>query len=372
MHLSFSDRAGATKAEPYPRTLRDRGAGVRRAIPAAVLAALLVGLAGCGSGNQDAAGSGSESASDSGFPVTVEHVYGKTTLESAPERVATVSWVNHDVAAALGTVPVDIAASDFGGDADGTTPWFDAAVEGVGGQTPAIHRETDGIDYESLAASAPDVILAAYSGITQEEYDKLSKIAPVVAYPADSAAFGTSWQESTRLIGQALGKDSEAEELIADVEGQIEDTAQEYPELDGSTFIYGNIDPAAADQIILYTALDNRPRFLSSLGMEPAPSVAEELESAEGFSITWSPERADELEADVLVSWAADDSVGTAISEDPLLGSIPAVEAGTMVLQTDDTETLSLSAASPLSIPWALENVVPDIAAAAKKADEGR
>ncbi len=32
--------------------------------------------------------------------------------------------------------------------------------------------------------SSREVILASYSGLTQEDYDTLSKIAPVVAYPA--------------------------------------------------------------------------------------------------------------------------------------------------------------------------------------------
>ena len=50
-----------------------------------------------------------------------------------------------------------------------------------------------------------------------------------------------------------------------------------------------------------------------------------------------------------------------------VLGRIPAVESGRMVVQTDAQEVLSLSAASPLSLPWALENVVPDIIAAAER-----
>lgn len=38
------------------------------------------------------------------------------------------------------------------------------------------------------------------------------------------------------------------------------------------------------------------------------------------------------------------------------------------MLQSDQQEVLSVSAASPLSIPWALENVLPDIAEAAASA----
>ena len=38
-----------------------------------------------------------------------------------------------------------------------------------------------------------------------------------------------------------------------------------------------------------------------------------------------------------------------------------------MVVQTDEQEVLALSAASPLSLPWALEHVVPEIVAAAER-----
>ena len=42
------------------------------------------------------------------------------------------------------------------------------------------------LDFEAISDANPDVILAAYSGITQEEYDTLSEIAPVVAYQTSS------------------------------------------------------------------------------------------------------------------------------------------------------------------------------------------
>ena len=189
-----------------------------------------------------------------------------------------------------------------------------------------------------------------------------------MAYPKDVPAYGTSWQQSTEVIGRVLGKEQEAEELIADLEQQIKDAGEKHADLQGASFVYGTIDPAAADQISIYTDVDNRPKFLELLGMEQAPVVTENSPEDQAFFFTWSPERADELESDVFVSWAAQDSVREAIESDPLLGSIPAVKAGALVLQTDEQEVLSVSAISPLSIPFALEKVVPPIAEAAKTA----
>ena len=56
------------------------------------------------------------------------------------------------------------------------------------------------------------------------------------------------------------------------------------------------------------------------------------------------------------------------IESDPLLGKIPAVESGGLVLQVDQQQVLSVSAISPLSIPFALKEIVPPIAAAAAQA----
>ena len=339
------------------------------ALGAALLAGCSTGPAG-GSGGEtsasasESAGSGSEAA----FPRTIEHAFGTTEIPEQPERVAAVSWVNQDIALSLGVVPVGVAATEYGGNENQSTDWFDAKLEELGGEAPVQYSETDGLDYQAIAATEPDVILATYSGIDEEQYSKLSEIAPVVAYPEGTAPFGTPWQDSTRIIGEALGKEDEAEQVVADVEEQMASAAQEHPELEGTTFLYGTVDPAAADQIYLFTATDNRPKFLSALGMELAPVVAEDEGAQDAFYITWSPERADELESDILVTSAADESVGETITADPLLGSIPAVEDGTMVLQTDEQEVLSISASSPLSIPWALENALPKITAAAEKA----
>lgn len=334
--------------------------------------AFIVLLAGCTTGSVGGSGE-SGSAADverqGSFPRTVAHAYGDTEIAEAPVRVATVSWVNADVSLALGVVPVGMPRNSFGANANGTTDWFDAALEETGGQMPELYSETDGINTEALAALEPDVILGAYSGMTAEQYETLSKIAPTIAMPEGDVAFGTPWQESTRLIGEALGRSDAAEELIADVEGKIAQVAQDNPDIEGTTFVYGTVDPDAAEKIYAFTDVDNRPRFLEQLGMEQAPVVAEASAGApDQFAISWSPERSDELVSDILVTYAVSPDVRQSIESDPLLGRIPAVEAGRMVVQTDEQQVLSISASSPLSLPWALDNVVPEIITAAGQA----
>ncbi len=350
-------------ARPRPRAVL---------VALAAFLALLAVLAGCSTGAVDGsgdAGAGGEVERQGEFPRTISHAYGETEIPEAPQRVATISWVNADVSLALGVVPVGMPRNSFGANANGSTDWFDAELEEVGGDMPTLYSETDGINTEAIAALEPDLILGVYSGMTEEEYETLSKIAPTIAMPEGDVAFGTAWQDSTRLIGEALGRSEAAEELITDVEGQIDQVASGNPGIRDTTFIYGTVDPDAAEKIYAFTDVDNRPRFLEQLGMVQAPVVAEASSgSPEEFAVTWSPERADELVSDILVTYAASPEVREAIESDPLLGRIPAVEAGRMVVQTDEQQVLSISASSPLSLPWALENVVPDIIAAAQQA----
>ena len=89
-------------------------------------------------------------------------------------------------------------------------------LEELDAETPVLFDETEGIDFEAVADTAPDVILASYSGLTQEEYDTLSKIAPVVAYP--EVAWGTTYQDMILMNSEALGLAEEGEELVEELD----------------------------------------------------------------------------------------------------------------------------------------------------------
>jgi len=355
-----------SRALPRRRFLRATGQAT------AVLAAVALSLTACSTGpaTSTAADAPSQSAS-SAFPVTIKHAFGETTVKEQPKRVVTVSWVNDDVAIALGVVPVGVPKNEWGGNDQGSTPWKDAALEELGAgfgsdKAPAQFSEADGVNFTEIAKLNPDIILGAYSGLTEEDYKKLSEIAPVVAHP--EVAYGTSWQDSTAIIGKALGKETEAVKLVADTEATIREKAAQYPQLAGKTFIYGNLDPAATEKISLYTANDNRPRFLSSIGMTQASVVDENSKGSKEFFIPWSAEKANELDSDIFVTWVADKAAADAVQADPLMAQIPAVKNGALVADTDNTLTLSISASSPLSLPWSLDTFLPNLAAAADKA----
>ena len=324
---------------------------------AALAAAAVTALVLTGCSGQDAADTAEAASSIGGaFPVTIEHAYGETTIDTQPERIATVAWANHEVPLALGVVPVGMSKATWGDDdGDGVLPWVEDQLDELGAETPVLFDETDGIDFEAVADTEPDVILAAYSGLTQEEYDTLSKIAPVVAYP--DVAWGTSYEDMIRLNSAAIGLAPEGDQLIEDLNAEVQTALADHPALADSNVLFSYIDPADFSQIGFYTALDTRPGFLNSLGLPEPAIVADESAGTDLFYVTVSSEEADRFaDVDVFVTYGdADGAIVSQLQADPLLAQIPAIQNGNIAVLENSTPLAASANPSPLSIGWGID-----------------
>jgi len=316
-------------------------------------------------------GGSSSAASTVEYPIVIEHALGTTTIESKPERVATVNWANHEVPLALGVVPVGFAAANFGDDdGDGLLPWVAERLEELGAEVPVLFDETDGIDFEAVADTEPDVILAAYSGLTQEDYDTLSEIAPTVAYP--EAAWATAWRDMIRLNSAAIGMAPEGEELIASIEADIDEAVSAYPELAGRTTMFmTHIDPTDLSEIGFYTTHDTRVQFFEDLGLAMPPSVEELSAGTDRFALTQSSEQIDVFDdVDIIVTYGEEgDETITQVADDPLLSQIPAIARGSVVLLPGSSPLGTAANPTPLAISWVLDDYVALLAEAAGKVE---
>lgn len=334
-----------------------------RLLALAAAAALAVGLAGCASAADDSSDDSNASTGSSGasFPVTVEHAFGETVIDAKPERVATVAWANHEVPLALGIVPVGMSKATWGDDDnDGILPWVEEKLDELGGETPVLFDETDGIDYEAVADTAPDVILAAYSGLTQEEYDTLSKIAPVVAYP--EVAWGTSVEDMIEMNSEALGLEKEGDALIEQLDADAEAALAQHPELKDAKVLFGYFDMSDLSKIGYYTAADTRPGYLHELGL-PLPQIVEDSADSDQFYLEVSAEEAQRFDdVDLFVTYGDDSTVAT-LQADPLLSKIPAIAEGRIAILPDATPIAASANPSPLSIPWGLNDYFDILAA---------
>ncbi|AZC13836.1 MULTISPECIES: iron-siderophore ABC transporter substrate-binding protein [unclassified Microbacterium] len=325
---------------------------------AALSAGLVVTLALAGCAGSAATGTTADAATsaEGPFPVTITHAFGETTISDEPERIATVAWGNHEVPLALGIVPVGMSKATWGDDdGDGVLPWVEDQLDALGAETPVLFDETDGIDFEAVADTQPDVILAAYSGLTQEDYDTLSKIAPVVAYP--EVAWGTSYEEMIELNSAALGRAEDGIALIDDLHAQVDEALAAHPDLAEAKVLFSYLDPADLSQIGFYTALDTRPGFLASLGM-PLPTAVEEMSAdTEEFYLSVSAEEADRFDdVDVFVTYGdADGALVSQLQADPLLSQIPAIANGDIAVLENSTPLAASANPSPLSIGWGIE-----------------
>ncbi|MGC4104950.1 MAG: iron-siderophore ABC transporter substrate-binding protein [Thermomicrobiales bacterium] len=294
------------------------------------------------------------------FPVTVPHVYGETVIEAPATRVVTIGWSTQDAVIALGVDPVGIPANTWGGDAEGFLPWTRTALEGR--TLPKVLDITE-IPFEDIAGLNPDLILAPYSGITQDEYDTLSKIAPTVAYP--KVAWGTSWQDDQTITGKALGMSAAAEKLVSDTETLIASQTDKYPQLKGKTFAYGNMGDGTAFNF--YTTTDARSLFLAGIGLEPSDFV-KGLDAQAGensYFVAVSMELANTVIADIVVMWFGSEDDYKKAQANTSFQAIPAVKEGRFAAVVGESLVMASSAFSVLSIPYMLDQFIPTLAAAA-------
>lgn len=328
--------------------------------------AVAMSLTACGSDSTESTESAPAETGSADYPITIEHALGTVTLDEKPERVATVNWANHEVPLALGVVPVGMAAANFGDDDNnGMLPWVEERLEELGAETPVLFDETDGIDFEAVSDTNPDVILAAYSGLTQEDYETLSEIAPVVAYP--EAPWATSWRDMIELNSAGLGMAAEGDELVASLEEKISAEAEAHPELAGkATMFLTHVDTADLSQVSFYTANDTRAAFFEDLGMSTPKSVAD-ASTDDAFSKKVSAEQVDTFDDVQIIVTYGDQELVDALEADPLLSQMPAVRNGSIVFLDGSGPLGTAANPTPLAIEWVLAEYVDLLAEAAGK-----
>lgn len=299
------------------------------------------------------------------YPITITHAFGTTVIPKKPQRVATVAWANHEVPLALGIVPVGFAAAKFGDDdGDGVLPWVKAQLDSLHAPIPKLFDEGDGIDFEAVAATEPDVILAAYSGLSRSDYDTLSMIAPVVAYP--DAPWATDWRSMIRINSLGLGMVQEGEDLIAQIEQDIARRLAKYPELHDKTAMFiTHLDPTDLSVLRFYTANDSRVKFFADLGLA-SPRSIEALSRSGQFSGEASIEQVDAFDdVDIFVTYGGK-ALLDPLSANPLMAKMRAVKQGSMVMLGGGTLATAANP-TPLSISWVLDDYLEALAAAARK-----
>lgn len=318
-------------------------------------------LAACGGGQAEPAAQDSSTGTGTvgtgtdtkaAFPVTIEHKYGETTIESEPERVASVGFNEQDTLLALGITPVAVREW-FGDKPHATWEW---AQDELGDAEPTVLSVGE-LDMEKIAALEPDLILGTFSGITKDQYERLSQIAPVVAQPKGYVDFGVPWQDQTRIIARAVGRQDRADELISDLESRLASVREQHPEFEGATGMVGFLGGGDANYH-LYGPEDLRSRLMHALGFEIPDKVAEFV--GDKFSAPVSRERLNLADTDAMV-WVVNDPEGRKqLADEELYQNLDVAQEGRDVfLQPNGQLAGAMSFSTVLSLPYLLDNLVP-------------
>jgi len=339
---------------------------------AAGIAIAALALTGCSASSEpstsadpsDAAPSDAATEESGELLASVDTMFGTIDIPVPADGELTVvalGWSDAETALALGVKPVAVYDwLSYGEEGKAVGPW---AADLWGDESPTVLPRVDGdLDYELIQSLEPDLILNVRSANDEAQFERLSTIAPTVYGPEGAPAYATPWRDHTEMIAEALGKADEGEAMVAEVDSQISDAAAAHPEFADKTAVSGS---KFGDAYGANLSGDFRWDLLEEVGFTMNPPVLD-LE-ASGFYANVSLEQVSVFDADVAVLMP----IGYTLDElkaDPLLASLDVVKDGRAVLLDGAADLANaFSAASIVSIPVAVEELVPLLAEAASK-----
>ena len=145
----------------------------------------------------------------------------------------------------------------------------------------------------------------------------MSAIAPTVAQPLGYDDYAAPWQVMTRLAGQALGKDAEAESLVADVEQQFADVRDAHPEFDGQTVAV--VDPYEPGQYAVFAPHDPKVVFMTELGFVVPDAI---VDAVSHNATEISSERLDLVDVDRLLFLTGSTDAEATVKGDAVYSSL--------------------------------------------------
>lgn len=290
------------------------------------------------------------------FPVTVEHRYGETVVPAEPQRVVVVGVTEQDILLELGVTP--IATTEWYGEQPSATwPW---ATELLGDAEPEVLTQSDGLEFEKIASLKPDLIVGPNAGLTEEDYDKLSAIAPTISSLPDTEAYFSDWQEQTRLVASAVGRSALGEELIEGVEDAYAEAAAAHPEFAGLSATFSQGAPWEGNLYVYPDGLNTD--FLTELGFTMTPGL-EAYAADPGAQALISAENTGLIDADVIVfATESEDGLAQLLK----FGTVPDLSAvkGGHAVYTDEVLSGAIYFLTPLSQKYVIDRLVPLLAKA--------
>ena len=248
----------------------------------------------------------------------VQHAMGKTTIIGMPKRVVVLDTGELDSVLALGVKPVGAVQADAN---QAFQSYLQDQAQGV--ETVGTIRAPN---LEKIAALNPDLILSNKVR-DADKYDTLSKIAPTVF----AEKVGVAWQENLLLAGRALGKEAEAERILAD----YEEKARTVGQLAGNP---ADTEVSMVRQMSDSIRLYGKGSFIGTV-LEDAGFSRPEIQQVDETFVEISREQISQADGDLIFYSAFGPTSQTALDElvaGPLWQNLPAVQNGKSYEVADD------------------------------------
>jgi iron complex transport system substrate-binding protein len=310
----------------------------------ALAALLLLVLAACGTPEAE------EKASTDAFRV-VKTAKGDIEIPERPERIVAIGF-EASVLLDLGLVPVGMAADAY--DPTGVPVYNREPVEGEEVELIDVSAE---LPYEKIAGLRPDLILAGTYFDIDKVYDQLSEIAPTVTYVRGS--YVDTWQEQATLIGEATGKEAEAEKAIARVSDRIAKIAADHPSWKSKNFSMSfNYDTGKITTIV------NPKDFAIQLVTQLGPTLSPKVTALAGDDPSVQPdvsyEAVETLDADLVLLAHASDTLQGSLTSNPVFANLPSVK-GSRVVTVDLVSINALRTPMLRGIDHSLDMLEPEL-----------
>jgi iron complex transport system substrate-binding protein len=180
---------------------------ITRQLTAAAAGLVLLATGACGSPAATTGDTATTTAAEAaGFPLTMEHTMGSTSIGEVPKRVVALDPSYIDAALLLEADLVGYVQYRQ----DPKAPFAPYLGDVAEATKDAVNVGTLAEpNLEKILELQPDLIVSAK--VRHEAlYSQLSKIAPTIF----SVSTGPTWKENVVFLGEALGKKAKAEELV--------------------------------------------------------------------------------------------------------------------------------------------------------------
>lgn len=296
-----------------------------RLIAAPVALVIGVGaLAACGSETPAKDDKANAAATADGFPRTITHAMGSTTIPAKPKRVVVLDTGELDDVTMLGITPVGAVAPHLKSEG-GFPAYLKGRTEGTKDVGPSAEP-----NLELIASLKPDLILS--SKVRHEKvYDKLKAIAPTVF----TATTGFPWKENLAVHAKALGLEKEAAASLKSYEDRAKKLGAAIKAKNGGKEPTASVVRFVAGPTRLYQLDSFSGVVLTDIGLGRPAS-----QNVHSAMLEVGPEQIDKADADLVFVTVSDDPAKTqqsVVESNPVWKDLGAVKNHKVVNVTDET-----------------------------------